>query len=115
LFDKLFGKRETETKPEVKGDNSSHEEDWDFYFSNVDDIVGSFYIDLGLSKIAPVADKPNLIWISLKMNNPREDGLSSSEEFDTLSSIEDRLQEFILKNHSAIYAGRLTSNNNRDF
>ena len=114
LFDKLFRKRETETKPEVKG-NSSHEEDWDFYFSNVDDIVGSFYIDLGLSKIAPVADKPNLIWISLKMNNPREDGLSSSEEFDTLSSIEDRLQEFILENHSAIYAGRLTSNNNRDF
>lgn len=115
LFDKLFGKKETESKPDVTSDNPSHEEDWDFYFSNVDDIIGSFYVDLGLSKIAPVNYKPNLVWISLKMNNPREDGLSSSEEFDTLSSIEDRLQEFILKNHSAIYAGRLTSNNNRDF
>lgn len=115
LFDKVFGKKETESKPEFPGDNTSHEEDWDFYFSNVDDIVGSFYVDLGLSKIAPIQDKPNLVWVSLKMNTPREDGLSSNEEFDTLSAIEDRLQEFILNNHNSIYAGRLTSNNNRDF
>lgn len=96
-------------------DSSSHEEEWDFYFSNVDDIIGSFYIDLGLSKVAPLNDKPNLVWISLKMNNPRDDGLSSSEEFDILSEIEDSLQEFIAKNHNSIYAGRLTNNSNRDF
>ncbi len=114
LFDKIFGKKETESKPEIPDDKPSHEEDWDFYFSNVDDVIGSFYVDLGLSKIAPVKDKPNLVWISLKMNNPREDGLSSNEESETLYAIEDRIQEFISKNHTAIYAGRLTSNNNRD-
>lgn len=79
LFNKLFGKKETEIKPEVQDDNSSHEEDWDFYFSNVNDIIGSFYLDLGLSKIAPVKDKQHLVWISIKMNNPSEDGLSSNE------------------------------------
>lgn len=115
LFDKLFGKKEMESKPDIPGDSLSHEEDWDFYFSNVDDIIGSFYVDLGLSKIAPVKDKPNLVWVSLKMNNPREDGLSSNEESETLYAIEDRLQEFISKNYTAIYTGRLTSNNNRDF
>jgi len=115
LFDKLFGKKQTEDNPEAPAKNPSHEENWDFYFSNVDDIIGSFYIDLGLSKIAPIEDKPNLVWVSLKMNSPREDGLSSNEEFDTLSTIEDRLQEFILKNHSGVYAGRLTSNHKRDF
>jgi len=115
LFGKLFGKKETESKPEIPADNPSHEEDWDFYFSNVDDIIGSFYVDLGLVKVAPLTDKPNLVWISLKMNNPREDGLSSNEESETLYAIEDRIQEFVSKNHSAIYAGRLTSNNNRDF
>lgn len=115
LFDKLFGKKETESKPEIPGDNPSHEEDWDFYFSNVDDIIGSFYVDLGLTKVAPLTDKPNLVWVSVNMNNPREDGLSSNEEFDTLSAIEDRLQEFIISKHNSTYAGRLTTDGRRDF
>ncbi len=115
LFDKIFGKKETESKPEIPGDNPSHEEDWDFYFSNVDDIIGSFYVDLGLAKVAPLADKPNLVWVSVNMNTPREDGLSSSEEFDNLSAIENRLQEFIINKHNSTYAGRLTTDGRRDF
>ena len=115
LFGKLFGKKEQELKHESTQDNCFHKEDWDFYFSNVDNILGSFYIDLGLAKVAPLSDKPNLIWISIKMNNPREDGLSSSEEFDTLSAIEDRLQESITKRHNSIYVGRLTTDGRRDY
>lgn len=115
LFDKLFGKKETEIQPQTQCDTTSHEEDWDFYFSNVDDIIGSFYVDLGLAKVAPLVDKPNLVWVSVNMTNPREDGLSSTEEFDTLSAIEDRLQEFINSKHNSIYAGRLTTDGRRDF
>ncbi len=115
LFDKLFRKKETEIQPETPGDSASHDEEWDFYFSNVDDIIGSFYVDLGLAKVAPLADKSNLVWISVNMNNPREDGLSSNEEFDTLSAIEDRLQEFVSSKHNSIYAGRLTTDGRRDF
>jgi uncharacterized protein (TIGR01619 family) len=115
LFDKLFRKKETEIQSQTQGDTTSHEEDWDFYFSKVDDILGSFYVDLGIEKIAPLTDKPNLVWISVTMNNPREDGLSSNEEFDTLSAIEDRLQKFINSKHNSIYAGRLTTDGRRDF
>jgi uncharacterized protein (TIGR01619 family) len=115
LFDKLFGKKEQIDTPEQAASNPPHKEEWDFYFSNVDDVLGSFYIDLGLIHIAPVSDKPNLVWISLLMNGPREDGLSSSEEFETLKAIEDGLQEFILAKHNAIYAGRLTTDGRRDF
>lgn len=115
LFDKLFGKKETEIQPQTQDDTTAHEEDWDFYFSNVDDIIGSFYLDLGLAKVAPLVDKSNLVWISVNMNNPREDGLSSNEEFDTLSAIEDRLQEFINGKHNSIYVGRLTTDGRRDF
>jgi uncharacterized protein (TIGR01619 family) len=115
LFDKLFGKKEQETNPENNLESFTHEGDWDFYFSNVDDIIGSFYIDLGLSKVAPVNDKPNLVWVSVNMNSPREDGLSSNEEFDTLSAIEDRLQKLITAKHNSIYAGRLTTAGRRDF
>lgn len=111
FFDKLFNK-----KTQINTTNqANHKEEWGFYFSNVDDIIGSFYIDLGLGKVAPINDKPNLVWVSLQMSNPREDGLSSNEEFETLKSIEDRLQDFILAKHSAIYAGRLTTGGRRDF
>lgn len=115
LFDKIFGKKETEGKPEILSDNPSHEKSWDFYFSNVDDVIGSFYVDLSLVKVAPITEKTNLVWVSVNMNNPREDGLSSSEEFDTLSAIEDRLQEFIISKHNSTYAGRLTTDSRRDF
>jgi uncharacterized protein (TIGR01619 family) len=115
LFDKLLGEKETEIHPQTQDNTTSHEEDWDFYFSNVDDIIGSFYLDLGLAKDAPLVNKPNLVWISVNMNNPREDGLSSNEEFDTLSAIEDRLQEFINGKHNSIYVGRLTTDGRRDF
>lgn len=115
LFDKLFGKKEQETKPENNQENSTHEEEWDFYFSNVNDILGSFYVDLGLAKVAPFNGKPNLVWVSVNMNNPREDGLSSNEEFEALLVLEDRLQESISGRHNSIYAGRLTTDGRRDF
>ncbi len=115
LFHKLFGKKEQKIQTAKPIYKSIHEEEWDFYFSNVDDVIGSFYVDLGLMKIAPINDKPNFVWVSLKMNNPREDGLSSNNEFDKLAEIEDRLHEFISSKHNSTYAGRLTSNNHRDF
>lgn len=115
LLDSIFGKKNQSDLPEQTAGSASHKEEWDFYFSNIDDIIGSFYIDLGLIHIAPASDKPNLVWISLQMNNPREDGLSSSEEFETLKEVEDRLQNFVLAKHNALYAGRLTTDGRRDF
>lgn len=64
-----------------------HQEDWDFYLTNVDDKLSSIAVDLGLKSVAPIVDKQHIVWISLKMNNPREDGLSSKEEFEKLGYI----------------------------
>ncbi|PZV84359.1 uncharacterized protein (TIGR01619 family) [Algoriphagus aquaeductus] len=114
LFDKLYGK----TNPTQTTSNSQskvgHQEEWEFYFSNVNDKLGSIYVNLGLRKVAPIADKPNVVWVSIKMNNPREDGLSSQEESGLLGDIEDALVEKIISKHNAIYVGRLTSAGDRD-
>jgi len=119
ILKKLFVRNKTTRDFEFhagkRPENLLHEEEWDFYFSNVDNIIGSFFIDLGLSAIAPVSEKPNLAWVSLKMNNPREDGLSSNGEFDILSEIEDKLKEVMTVKHDSLYAGRLTTNGSRDF
>ncbi|HYH13812.1 MAG TPA: DUF695 domain-containing protein [Flavisolibacter sp.] len=114
LFDKFFGRKDQNTTSETTG-HPTHKQEWDFYFSTVDDSIGSFYIDLGLASIAPISDRPFLVWISLQMNCPREDGLSSNEEFETLRTIEDRLQDFMVAKHKAIYTGRLTTDGRRDF
>jgi uncharacterized protein (TIGR01619 family) len=92
----------------------NHKEEWDFYMLNVDDKIASIYLDLGLKSIAPISGKENIFWISIKMNNPREDGLSSQEESSKLWEIEDLIVEQISSNHDVIYVGRLTNNNHRD-
>lgn len=114
LFGKLFRKKYNGKTPE-NSLVSSYKQDWDFYFSYVEDIIGSFYIDLGLLTIAPVSGKSHRLWVSVKMNAAREDGLSSEEEFDSLQSLGDRLSQAIVEKHDGLYAGRLTSNGHRDF
>lgn len=114
LFDKLFGKTNPEKPTTTSQPAIGHQEEWEFYFSNVNDKLGSLFVDLGLHKVAPIADKPNVVWVSIKMNNPREDGLSSQEESGLLGDIEDALVEKIVSKHNAIYVGRLTSAGDRD-
>ena len=93
----------------MEKEKSNHVEEWDFYMSNVNDVIGSFFVDLGLKKIAPIADKPNVVWVSINMQNPREDGLSSNEESELLYAIEDNVVNNITNQHNAIFVGRLTS------
>lgn len=113
LFDKLFGKTISEKQTTVQS-KSGHQEEWEFYFSNVNDKLGSIFVDLGLRKVAPLTDKPNVVWVSIKMNNPGEDGLSSQEESAILGEIEDTLVDKVTSRHNSIYVGRLTSAGNRD-
>ncbi|MCZ4245893.1 DUF695 domain-containing protein [Pedobacter punctiformis] len=110
LFDKFFGDKK---QPE-KENPIQYTEDWDTYFTNVDHQLGSIMVDLGIRKIAPVAEKPVLIWVSVKMNDPRADGLSSNEESEKLYEIEDHLTGQLKNKFDSIYIGRLTSNGSRD-
>lgn len=112
LFDKLFGKTNQQAKTSAA--KAEHQEEWEFYFSKVNDKIGSFFVDLGLHKAAPMTNRPNVVWVSIKMNHPREDGLSSQEESGILGDIEDSLVDKIKSKHNAIYAGRLTSAGDRD-
>jgi uncharacterized protein (TIGR01619 family) len=92
-----------------------HVEEWDFYMSNVDGVIGSLFVDLGLINIAPVADKPNVVWISIIMQNPQENGLSSNEESEILYTIEDNIVNSITNQYNAIFTGRLTSDGKHHF
>jgi hypothetical protein len=89
-------------------------DNWDFYLCRVDDEPASIFVDLGIARSAPTADYPYLAYISLHMQKPRTDGLSSQEEYESLSNIENRLSS-LLDDNIAIYVGRNTSGGCRDY
>ena len=106
ILNKLFGQNKQKPKQQAK---------WQSYFSNVDDKFSSIAVDLGLYPIAPIQGQDNVVFLSIKMNNPREDGLSSSDEAPKLWEIEDELEAgFDKANLNYCFAGRLTSNGFRD-
>lgn len=102
----LFGQTEKKTE---------YQPDWTFYFSNVNDKLSSIATDLNLITIAPVSGQESVVYVSIKMPNPREDGLSSNEDADDLWKIEDEIiKAFKNNNLNYTFVGRLTSNGLRD-
>jgi hypothetical protein len=74
-------------------DKKLYNAEWDFYFSSVDDKLGSIAVDLGLHDVAPIQNKGNVAWLSIKLNSPREDGLTTTDESALLGQIEDKVVE----------------------
>ena len=112
LYEKLFGSAKNTVSVKAK----AYKEDWDSYLSNVDGKVGSIMVDLGFHTIAPMTDKPNVLWVTIKMNNPdSKNGLSSKDETDALWKIEDALTAKLVGIDKMAYVGRLTSDERRQF
>ena len=57
-----------QSAPETQGD------EWDFYFSNVNDVLSSLMVNLSAIRSAPDTCKPWLLWIWVHMLDPRDDG-----------------------------------------
>ncbi len=89
-------------------------DNWDFYALRVDDAPASIFVDLGIEADAPLSSHPCMAYVRLHMRQPRVDGLSSQEEFDTLVEIENALETGLCSSEVA-YVGRNTSGGCRDF
>lgn len=90
------------------------DDDWDFYFGNVEGTIASFFVNLALRCEAPLRNLPCCGHIRITMLQPREDGLSSSEEFQTLCQIEDEIKNSLCDSE-LLYVGRCTGGGVRDF
>lgn len=89
-------------------------DNWDFYSLRVDDQPASIFLDLGIARDTPIRTHPLMAYLRLAMRQPRPDGLSSQEEYDTLMAIEDQVIPQI-EQAAAIFVGRNTTAGNRDF
>ncbi|MCW4462427.1 DUF695 domain-containing protein [Sphingomonas sp. BT-65] len=89
-------------------------EDWNFYLCRVDDKPASIFLDLALHDQAPVPAFRQLGYAHVFMRQPRPDGLSSSEEFETLSQIDEALDQAVAT-LAGRYVGRLTTDGTRTY
>lgn len=106
ILNKFFGKKKNEQE---------YISNWSFYFSDVNDKFSSIGTDLNLHNIAPILNQFNVGYLSIKMKLPRENGLSSNEESETLWNIEDKIiKNLDSSNIKFTFTGRLTSNGIRD-
>src|SRR5262249_34747262 len=83
-------------------------ENWDAYLTNIDGKVASIFVDLGLKADVPMAGKPWSFFIRIPLLNPADNGLTQTEEFTILQSVEQAILD-ALKDQQAIYAGRVTT------
>jgi hypothetical protein len=87
---------------------------WDQYFCEIDGSVASIVLDLDLREVdASELGRPYVLRVRVAMRDPREDGLSSDDEAQTLGAIEDALQTVL--GEGAILAGRYTVTRHRTF
>jgi Family of unknown function (DUF695) len=90
-------------------------EDWDFYFCLLRDMRASIFVNLSIASVAPIPGQDHMAYVRVFMCNPRDDGLSSDEEFDALSSVQNSLEREISEDLTSTYVGRVTSSGYRDF
>lgn len=87
---------------------------WNFYRLRVDGEPASIFLDMGIAESAPISGYDRMAYIRVRMLHPRDDGLSSDDEFDDLVALEDAIVEKTTAEATAIYVGRNTSSGNRD-
>ena len=89
---------------------------WEFYPSYVDGKSASIYVNLAYRDDPSNQEQTDLVWLRLHLQQPNEDGLSSQGEFQTLSDIEDAIENALNECEvPSSYVGRNTSNGQRDF
>lgn len=90
-------------------------QDWDSYLCLIDDEPASILVDLGVVAEAPLSGYPVLGILSVALRNPGPEGLSTQEEFDDLSAIDDAIDDFAEGADWGVYVGRSTSAGTREF
>jgi uncharacterized protein (TIGR01619 family) len=92
-------------------------DNWDFYFSNVNDEVASILVNLGISDSVPDPQRPWLQWIWVYFQKPSDDGYPTPDENEdsTLDQIEEALTQAVKESLEAEMVGRITTQKRREF
>ena len=94
---------------------TAQQQDWDFYFTNIDEKPASIGLNLALHDTTPLADKAQCFWIILPLQQSDSLGFPLEKENEILNKLENELEIFLQIKSQTIYAGRTTSSGERHF
>ena len=71
--------------------NPSIPQDWNVYFSRIDDAPAALRINLALIEVAPLAEYPQHVRVSMKLEQTNEHGFPTPEESEAVYDLEDQI------------------------
>jgi uncharacterized protein (TIGR01619 family) len=90
------------------------DDQFDFYITTIDEYPASIFVNMSVGDSAPLKGYVYLTSVYVPMLRPYENGLSSQDEFDVLTKLENAIVDTVVK-APAIFAGRITGNSERAF
>ncbi len=87
--------------------NSSIPQDWNVYFSRIGDAPAALRINLALIEVAPLAEYPQHVRVSMKLEQTNEHGFPTPDESEAVYDIEDQIDR--LAGNDNIPAGIVTT------
>ncbi len=90
-------------------------DNWEMYFTNVDDAPAAILVDLGIAPTVPDPERPLLLWVWLHLKSPTDEGFASDEEEPRLVEIEDSFIDAVELTTGAMLVGRITTCGRREF
>lgn len=91
-----------------------HQENWQVYFSRINNQQTSVIVDLNIAKIAPVKVLPEVFYLIIPFDFANDNGLPSLESYKMIKKIEDEIAEL---NHrfaeNLLHVATLTMNSER--
>jgi regulator of RNase E activity RraB len=88
--------------------------EWEFFPCQIGDHIAFIFFDYGARKKLPERGLNHVTKIQLKLKLPREDGLTTNEEFELLRVLEQDLGDYCTANET-LFVGRITWQGRRDF
>ncbi|MDF2961076.1 MAG: hypothetical protein K0S39_2811 [Paenibacillus sp.] len=88
-------------------------DNWNTYFTFIDNKPASFMLDLEPWKNGENERFVHLYRLSITLNEPNENGLTTNKEAEILNAIEDSINDSLDSNY--MFVGRITTDGRRDF
>jgi hypothetical protein len=88
---------------------------WEFYFCKINDRIASVFLDVGLRKNIPDQHKQWFLWVNVRLNDVRDDGMPGPQDSEVLKAIEAALVGSVNAGIGARYVGRISTDGRRSY
>lgn len=92
----------------------SHDENWQVYFSRINNQVTSVIVDINVAEIAPINSLSEVFYLIIPFDYANEEGLPTIESYKLINEVEDKISDLIVRyGENMLHVSTLTMNSER--